>query len=83
MSIDKFIKGLTILRLYFDEDGHEMGSEHDIFYVYKTARPLARQHLDQMEELGWFQEDVDTGDDDDDEWMAKHYDASEGWCAYV
>ncbi len=86
MKTVEVIVGLQILQKYRDkQDGFGVGAEHDVIYVYKTVRPVEQPDLDRLIELGWFQEDVDYGDDEetDGDFAAKHYDSEEGWTAYV
>jgi hypothetical protein len=82
MILSKFIAGLQTLAPYYDDgDGYHLGAEHDIFYTYPTDRPLSPEDLRKMSDLGWFQENV--APDDAEEWLPEHYDASEGWAAFV
>jgi len=82
MELDKFIEGLQTLQPYYDKpNGFHIGAEHDIFYAYPTDKPLPKEAIDKMIELGWHQPEVDMGDDKDFE--AKHYDAKEGWAIFT
>jgi hypothetical protein len=73
MKLDEFIDGLAILRRYFDKDGYHIGAEHDIFYVYKTDRPMSFADATAMQELGWHQPEAEDGP----------YDPDEGWAAFT
>lgn len=82
MQLDKFIAGLNILSRFYDKpDGYHIGSEHDVFFCYKTDKPLDRASVEQMVELGWFQHEVECPDDGD--FTADCYDADESWSAYT
>ena len=82
MTTKKVIEGLTILEKYrANEDGSNTGAEHDQIYAYATEKPVNDDDLKRLVELGWFQQDVETGDDD--EFGVKHYDAEEGWSCFV
>ena len=82
MTTKNVIEGLSILEKYRDKpDGYNTGVEHDQIYAYPTAKPVNDDDLKRLVELGWFQQDVETGDDD--EFGAKHYDAAEGWSCFV
>jgi hypothetical protein len=86
MKNSAVIEGLQILEKYRDKpDGYDLGAEHDVLYAYRTDRPVEQPDLDRLIELGWFQEEVDYGDDDETggEFAAKHYDPEESWTAYV
>ena len=80
MVLDNFIKGLNILRPYFDkyDGGYNLGAEHDIIYIYPTDRPLSLSDIKSLKELDWFQENIDS---DNTEEVA--YDPLEGWCVYT
>lgn len=79
MNMSNFRAGLEILSRYHDKEFHG-GAEHDQFYVYATDRPVTPEDVAKLVELGWFQEEADTGTDED--FAAKHYDPEEAWSAY-
>lgn len=82
MTTDKLIAGIQILDKYRDEPrGHNVGAEHDSVYAYATDTPVEADDLKRLVELGWFQEHVEIGDDD--EFGTEHYNIAESWCAYV
>ena len=81
MQLDQFLAGLSLLRDYYDDPaGYHLGAEHDIIYVYPTDKPVSEEHLSQLEELGWFQPDVETGEES---WTPANYDPEEGWGVFV
>lgn len=81
MTTKNIIEGLTILEKYRAKpDGYNTGAEHDQIYAYSTDQPASDDDVKRLVELGWFQQDVETGDD---EFTAEHYDAEEGWSCYV
>lgn len=57
MRLSNFIKGLQILQKYYDQDGFHLAAEHDEFYCYGTDRPLSREDIQTMKELGWHQDE--------------------------
>lgn len=79
MKLDTFIEGLLILKQYFNEPGYDLGAEHDIFYVYKTDRPLEPTVVQRLHDLGWHQEEAVV----DGKWTPANYDPEESWSAYV
>lgn len=69
--LNEILQGLLILKKYFDAGNkYNTGAEHDVFYVYKTDRPLSNSDVKEMKKNNWFQEDVDD------------YDEEEGWMYY-
>jgi hypothetical protein len=75
MKLYSFIEGLQILRLYFDDpDGYHIGSEHDKFYVYRTDKPVSKEDVLKLQQLGWFQEEIEECGD---------YDPAEGWGCFT
>lgn len=81
MTTKTVIEGLTILEKYREKpDGYNTGAEHDQIYAYATDKPVDEADLKRLVELGWFQEDAETGDE---EFGVKHYDADVGWTCYV
>jgi hypothetical protein len=69
MQLKDFMAGLEILKPYYDEPGYALGAEHDIIYLYATARPLTPEDVARLRELGWFQEGVgDERYSPDDSW---------------
>jgi len=72
MNLQNFIAGISIARSYYDKpDGHHIGAEHDIFYLYMTDHPMKPEDVERMRELGWFQEGRgDRGYSPDDGWAA-------------
>lgn len=77
MKLSNFIEGLQILQKHYDGgDGYHLGSEHDVFYAYKTNTPLSPDEVRRMYELDWHQEDVEgTG--------PESYSVEASWAAYV
>ena len=75
MTLDKFMRGMHIFSLYFDNmNNYCLGAEHDQFYVYATDHPIPQDSVKELKELGWFQPDVDTESD---------YDPTEGWSCFI
>jgi hypothetical protein len=71
MKLSNFIEGLKTLQPYYkDGDGYNIGAEHDIFYAFKTERPLTPEDVQKMVLLDWFQEEDE-------------YNPEQGWCAYI
>lgn len=86
MKTSAIIEGMTILEKYRDNpDGFNCGAEHDVIYVYATSRPVEVDDLKRLVELGWFQEAVDYGDDEETggDFAVKHYDTEESWTCYT
>ena len=84
MKTSAIIEGLTILEKYRDKpDGFNCGAEHDALYAYATDTPVGESDMARLIKLGWFQEGADYGDEDDDEFAAKHYDPEESWTCYT
>lgn len=86
MKTTAIIEGLTILERYRDKpDGFNIGAGHDQLYAYSTDRPIEGNDLERLIELGWFQEEVNYGDDEETGscFAAKHYDPDEGWCCFT
>ncbi len=82
MQLNKFIEGLAIFAQYYDDpEGYSLGAEHDIIYIYPTDKPLPEKDLKRIFELGFFQPEVDTGDEDLPK--VEQYDSEEGWGAFV
>lgn len=82
MRINNFVDGLAIIRTGYDSpDGYVLGAEHDIIYVYATDKPLFIEDVEKLFALGWFQPDVDTGDETRPK--VESYNPAEGWGAYV
>ena len=82
MRTKDIIEGLTILEKYQDTpDGSICGAEHGQLFAFDTDQPVVGDDLDRLIEMGWFQEDADLGEDR--KFMAKHYDPSVGWAAYI
>ena len=82
MEIKNIIEGLQILLPYYDDpDGCKTGADHDVLYAYSTDKPLSKENLDKMIELGWFQEEADLGGDD--EFEKEHYDPEESWTCFT
>ena len=81
MILSNFIEGLNILQSYYESDGYHIGAEHDQFYAYATDRTLPETAVNRLVELGWFQPDAEVPDGED--YDASHYQAEEGWSAYV
>lgn len=71
MRLDNFIEGLEILKCYFNDPGHELGAEHDQFYVYATQTVMTNEDVKRLHELGWFQENTEQ------------YDPRESWSCFV
>ena len=86
MKTSAIIEGMTILEKYRDKpDGYNCGAEHDVIYVYATPKSVEPDDLNRLVELGWVQEEVDYGDDEETggDFAAKHYDPEEGWACYT
>ena len=82
MKTKDIIEGLSILEKYRKKpDGYNCGAQHDVLYAYATDKPVKQPDLDRLIELGWRQEDVDMGEDDD--FAAKHYDPGESWYCFT
>lgn len=80
MKTIDIIEGLTILEKYRDtQGGFDVGAEHDILYAYPTDQPLSQDDIKRLVELGWFQENVEFGD----EFGVEHYDQGESWTCYT
>jgi len=80
MKTKDIIEGLVILTKYRDDqDGRDVGAEHDVLYAFSTDRPVETDDLARLVELGWFQEDVEYEDD----FAVENYDPEESWAAYV
>lgn len=86
MKLSNFVDGLSTLRPYYnDPDGYHIGAEHDQFWAFQTDKPLPPEVVQQMIELGWFQEYERDDDDKDDgeDFALKDYRADESWTAYT
>jgi hypothetical protein len=82
MNLKDFKAGVEIISKYYDDaDGYHIGAEHDVFYMYQTDNPITKEDLDALIAHGWFQEEVELGDDD--EYKATDYDQEEGWACYT
>ena len=82
MTVKELLDGLNVLRPYYvDPDGYTIGAEHDQIYAYSTDRPLTKEDVKRMCDLGWFQEDVEV--DDDKDFGPDNYNPEESWSAYV
>jgi len=83
MKTHNLVAGLSVLAGYYDKpDGYNTGAEHDVVYAYKTSRPLSREDVTKMLELGWIQEEVE-GTGDDGALTVDDYNPDESWAAYV
>jgi hypothetical protein len=83
VKLSELIDGLNILVKYFDDpDSYNVGAEHDVIYVYPTDRPVDKEDVKALIELGWFQEDVEI-DDDDADFSPEHYSPEETWSHYT
>ena len=80
MITSKIIEGLTILQKYYDKDGFHCGAEHDVIYAYATDKPVGKQDLDRLIDLGWFQEGATN---DEGELPSENYDPSESWACFT
>lgn len=82
MVTRKIIEGLNILQPYYNNpEGYNLGAEHDIIYIYPTDNPVPEPLVKRLCDLGFFQEDVEIGEDED--FGPKHYDPEKGWAAFV
>jgi len=82
MRTKDFIEGLGILQPYYDNPYDcNLCAEHDVIYIYSTDTPVPEPLVKRLCELGFFQEDVELGEDED--FGPKHYDPEEGWAVYV
>lgn len=80
MRTRAIIEGLSILEQYRDEsDGSNTGAEHDAIYAFSTDSPVAKEDLERLIALGWFQEFVETGEED---FSVEYYSEEESWCCY-
>lgn len=81
MQTAAIIEGMTILEKYRNrEDGFNTGAEHDVIYAYATDKPVSTEDLERLVKLGWFQGDVDCGEE---KFAAKHYDPQESWKCFA
>ncbi len=65
MTFGDFYRGLEILRPHVDLTGHNLGAEHDEFYVrtrQNTPAMVTPAERDELARLGW------TWDDDVEAW---------------
>lgn len=75
MKLSDFCKGLEVLLPYYDGDGHHLGADHDVIYLYPTSRPLPPHDVARLRELGFFQEGHSEEPD--------YYDPESSWWAFV
>jgi len=76
MNLKEFRQGIDILAKYYDKpDGHHIGAEHDVIYVYDTDHPVSPEDCAQLWALGWGQEGCDN--------EKGEYDPEVGWYAFV
>lgn len=78
MKTSDIITGLQIFSEYTDAL-YNVGAEHDVIHVNPTAKPIQREHLEELAGLGWFQHEVEC----DGNFTADDYDPEEGWAARV
>lgn len=77
------VAGMNLLLPYYkDQEGYNVGCEHDELRMYATDRPLTPEDLDKMIALGWHQEHDGRGDYSED-FAPKHYRPDEAWVSYV
>jgi len=83
MKTKDIIAGMTILLSYYnDQDGYNVGCEHDELRMYPTDSPLSPEDLGKMIALGWHQEHDGRGDYSES-FSLKHYRPEEAWVSYV
>ena len=81
MNTRELIEGLTILDKYRNTPGgYNCGAEHDVIYAYPTDKPVEKDDLNRLVELGWCQPDVFT---DGSDFAPEDYDWEQTWAAYV
>lgn len=78
MKTTAIIEGLTILQKYYNQDGFNVGAEHDVLHGYATDTPVDDDDLSRLIALGWFQLC-----EDDEEFTAEYYDPQESWTCYT
>ena len=77
------LSGISLLMTYFDDqEGYNVGCEHDELRVYATDRPLTDEDVQKMIDLGWHQEHDGRGDYSED-FALEHYRIDEAWVSYV
>ena len=59
MIINEVIKGMEILSKYFDEDGYNVGAEHDVIYVYNTDKAVSEEDIVTLRSNGWEQDSAE------------------------
>ena len=83
MRTKDVLEGLQILQKYRnDQDGFDLGAEHDVLYAYSTDKPVEGKDLDRMIELGWTQPETEYHKTDED-FAVKHYNPEESWSCFV
>jgi hypothetical protein len=74
-KMNEVIEGLKILQKYFDENWYNLGADHEVIYVYETKKPVEKQDIIKLIELGWDQDVSIKGD----EFAEEDYDPRESW----
>ena len=85
MTLNNLIEGLKIFKKYYEKEGDNycISAEHDVFYVYKTDKPITEEDFNKLIDLGWIQEDVDGEEDGEANRKYSKYDQYESWASYV
>lgn len=82
MSTQNLIAGLQLTQLYRDkEDTTETGANHDVIYIFATDKPLSKEHIQSMLDLGFHQEY--EGLDYNEDFKVDDYRADESWHFYT
>ena len=72
MNTKSLMRGIqTLLPYYDDENGYHSGSDHDVFYMFATDKPVSEEDQEELEVLGWYQP------------HGAEYSQSESWYAYI
>jgi hypothetical protein len=80
MNTKNIVKGLQILQKYMkDKEGYNISAEHDVIYFHVTDYPIPNSDLEELVNLGWFQENAEY----EDEFTIWSYDPASGWTCYV
>lgn len=81
MKSQNVIDGLTIIQKYHGGDCWMVGADHDVIYAYAPDKPISKEDVEKMIELGWHQEY--DGRDYNEDFSFAHYMEGETWRAYV
>ena len=81
MKNEYIIEGMTIISKYYNKDNnYNVGAEHDILYLFETDKPVSKEDLKTLIDLGWTQEEADFVDET---FTIAAYDQGLSWSAYV